>query len=72
MLQVEPILQRPMYYYSCASIKDKGTRLGRSYLFTILRADPKNTKYCLKIDVRKYFPSIDKEILKLKLRKLIK
>lgn len=72
MLQIESILEKPMYYYSCASRKGKGTILGVSHIKKILRQDPKNTKYCLKIDVVKYFPNIDKEILKKKVRTLIK
>lgn len=38
----------------------------------ILLKDKKNTKYCLKLDIKKYYPSIDKNILKIKLRKLFK
>lgn len=35
-------------------------------------ADVRDTKYCLKIDVRKYYPSVDHEILKEIVRKKIK
>ena len=72
MLQIENILKKPMYYYSCASIKGKGVKLASVYIKKILRQDFKNTKYCLKIDITKYFPSIDKEILKSKIRNVIK
>lgn len=34
--------------------------------------DRENTKYCLKIDVRKYYPTIDHDILKAIIRKKIK
>jgi len=34
--------------------------------------DVENTRYCLKADVRKYYPSIDHDILKLIIRKKIK
>ena len=26
--------------------------------------DPRNVKYCLKMDIKKFFPSIDRDILK--------
>ena len=32
----------------------------------------KNTKYCLKLDIKKYYPSIDKEILKSKFKIYLK
>ena len=31
--------------------------------------DKENTQYCLKIDIRKFYPNIDREILKNLLRK---
>lgn len=34
--------------------------------------DEENTKYCLKVDIKKYYPSIDHEILKSLIRKKIK
>ena len=42
------------------------------YIEKILVRDRKNTKYCLKLDVKKFYPSIDKEILKRKFRRKIK
>lgn len=72
MLQIEEILQKPMYYYSCASIKGKGVKLASTYIKKILKQDFKNTKYCLKADITKYFPSIDRNILKNKIREVIK
>lgn len=72
MQQIEDILSKPMYYYSCASIKGKGVKLASVYIKKILKQDFKNTKYCLKMDITKYFPSIDKDILKNKIRRVIK
>lgn len=72
MLQIEEILQKPMYYYSCASIKNKGILFASKYIKQKLIQDYKNTKYCLKADIKKYYPSINKEILKSKIRKKIK
>lgn len=70
MLQIEPILSKRMYYYSCASIRNKGSKL--AVKGTKKAMAHKGTKYCLKLDVRKFYPSIDQKILKEKFRKVFK
>ena len=55
--------------YSC--IKGRGIHKALRAVKEALR-DRKNTQYCLKIDVRKFYPSIDHGILKQLLRKKIK
>lgn len=72
MLQIEDILMKGMYEFCCASIKGRGLLYGKRHLDKILVDDRKYTKYCLKLDVKKFYPSIDKEILKQKFRKRIK
>lgn len=72
MLQIEPILMKKMYYWNCASIKGRGLHHGMRHLKRILVDDRKYTKYCLKLDVKKFYPSIDKEILKNKFKLIIK
>ncbi len=72
MLQLEEVLMKGMYYYNCASIKGRGLIHASKYIQKILVKDRKNTKYCLKLDVKKFYPSIDKEILKRKFRRKIK
>lgn len=72
MQQIEGILKKGMYYYCCASVKNRGILYGAKYIKRILVDDRKNTKYCLKLDIKKFYPSIDKEVLKNKFRKKIK
>lgn len=72
MLQIQPIIYKGMYELCCASIKGRGIQRGMNYLKRILVNDRKYTKYCLKLDVKKFYPSIDKDILKSKFRKIIK
>ena len=72
MLQLEDVLMKGMYYYNCASIKGRGLIHASKYIQKILVRDRKNTKYCLKLDIKKFYPSIDKEILKRKFRRKIK
>lgn len=62
--QIEYILIRGMYKFSCASIKNRGVHYGKKYLEKWLRKDKKNTKYCLKLDIQKFFPSVNNFIMK--------
>ncbi len=72
MNHLEPLLLKRMYYWSCASIKGRGLHHGKKHIEKILVDDRKFTKYCLKLDVKKFYPSIDKEILKNKFRRILK
>lgn len=72
MQQIEPIIMRGMYDLCCASIRGRGLHYASRYIKKHLVDDKKNTKYCLKLDVKKFYPSIDKEILKQKFRAKIK
>lgn len=56
--------------YSC--IKKRGIHLAAKKLKKILLNDPDNTKYCLKLDIKKFYPSVNNEILKNLLRKKFK
>jgi hypothetical protein len=46
--------------------------LALSRLKLALRKDAENTQYCLKLDVKKYYPNINHDILKAKLSKIFK
>lgn len=48
--------------YAC--IKGRGTHKCMTDVHKALMADKKGTKYCLKIDVRKYFDNVDHQALK--------
>lgn len=72
MRVIEPIIMRGAYYWSCGSIPGKGIHHGVQGMKRWLRQDPEETKYCLKLDVRKYYPSIDNQILKGQFRRVIK
>ena len=49
-----------MYDFCCASVKKRGIHYGAKHIKKILMDDRKNTKYCLKLDIKKFYPSIDK------------
>ena len=72
MQQIEYLFMKGMYEYCCASVKGKGEIHAVKYIKKILVKDRKNTKYYIKADIKKFYPSIDKEILKRKFRRIIK
>jgi len=72
MLQLHTLFLKGMYKYTCGGIVGRGTSYGQTALRNWLDKDAKNTKYCLKMDISKYYPSIDKNILKGMLRTKIK
>lgn len=72
ILQISPILSRGMYEFSCGSIPNRGIHYGKKYVERWIKSDRKNTKYYLKLDISKFYPSVDINILKQKLRKKIK
>jgi len=72
MLQIQNIILRGMYKYTCGSVPGRGTSYGQKILRHWLDSDYKGTKYCLKMDVSKFYPSIDTELLKLMFRRQIK
>lgn len=72
MLQIEPIISRGMYEYTCGSVPKRGTSFGQKTLRKWLDKDKRNTKYCLKMDISKFYPSVKNEILKQHFRRVIK
>lgn len=68
---VFPVLEKSFDRYTCASIKGRGTHYAKLAVERFLK-DTKNTKYCLQIDVKSFYASIDKGILTELLRRKIK
>ena len=66
---IQPVLTRGMYEFSCGSVPGRGGKAVKKYLDRVLK---KKVKYVLKIDVRKFFPSINHDNLKEMLSKRIK
>ena len=60
---VEPVLSKGMDYYCCASVKGRGGKRGQAAVRKWLKNDPKNTKYTLQMDISKFYPSINQDIL---------
>ena len=70
MLQIEDIFKETFTNFTCASIPNRGIHYAQNLVNKYLN-DEANTKYCLKIDINKFYPSINHEILKKMLRKKI-
>jgi len=68
---VEPIWIKTLIPNTFACIKGRGIHKGVQKLKEALR-DEEETKYCLKCDVKKFYPSVDHSILKQIIRKKIK
>lgn len=71
MLQIERIFLEVFTDFSCAAIPNKGIHYALKLLNKYME-DKQNTTYCLKLDIKKFFPNIDHNILKRLLRKKIK
>lgn len=69
--ELKPIIFNSLYEYSCGSLPNRGAHKGKKYLEKKIRFDKYNTKYCLKMDIKKFFDSIDHAILKRKLKEFI-
>ena len=72
MLQLQPIIMKNTYHFNCGSIPKRGTSYGQKAIRKWLDNQPKKTKYCLKMDISKYYPSIDNKLMKASFRKKIK
>lgn len=67
---IQPIINQLRGYKK--KIKKDGKVVTEKWIPSILVSDPEATKYCLKLDVRKYYPSIVHDVLKAKYRELFK
>jgi hypothetical protein len=68
---LEPIWMPTFIDNTYSSLKGRGIHYGLRKLKKDLK-DVENTKYCLKLDVKKFYPSITHNILKIIIRKKIK
>lgn len=72
MLVIEPYLIRTFTTDTYSAIPDRGVHLCLRRMRRSLTLDPVGTQYCLKLDIRKYYESIDHDILKSKYARIFK
>jgi len=63
VLVCQDVFLKSAYSHSCGSIPKKGTYHGQRMIKRWLKEDRKNTKYVLKMDIRKYYDSINQDKL---------
>lgn len=69
---MEPIWTKTFISQTYSCVKNKGIHGAFYKLRNDLRKNKQQTEYCLKFDIKKYYPSIDHDILKTILSKKIK
>ena len=69
---IEPILCKHLIPTTYAALPKRGTHAALTKLRQYRTGDPSGTRYCLKLDVKKFFPNINKAILKSLLRRKFK
>lgn len=72
MQVVEPIWASTLIRDTYASLKDRGVHDGVRRIKSSLHEDLEGTRYCLKMDVQQFYPSIDHRLLKEVIRRKIK
>lgn len=69
---IEPILIRKLTADTYSAIPGRGIHQALNRLKKVVRKDKIGTKYCLKLDIKKYYPSINHNILKQKYKNTFK
>ena len=67
-----PMFTKGMFEHSYGSVPERGGHKGKETIKKWIRKGSRNVKYCLKMDIKKYFESIPHDILKTKLARKIK
>lgn len=71
MLQIRHVFMAVFTHHTCASVRGRGLHQATKLVDEYMR-DKGESQYCLKIDVAKFYPSINHEVLKGLLRRKFK
>jgi len=69
---LEPIWKRQLTRDTYSCLKGRGIHACSKAVEHALRIDPRGTKYCLKLDISKFYPNVNHDILKYKIRRKVK
>lgn len=67
-----PIIIRSSYHWSCANIPNRGIDRACIGVERATRKDRRHAKYCVKLDIKKFYPSIDHKALMAAIERRIK
>lgn len=68
---LKPIMMKGMYEHSFGSVPGRGAHLGKKQIEKWIRTGGRDVKYCLKMDIRKYFDSVPHALLKARMAAVI-
>lgn len=69
---IKPVIMQSMDFWNCGSIPGRGIKRGHQAIRKWLKTDKPHTKYCLKMDVKKFYDSVPHNVLLELLNKKIK
>lgn len=69
---IEPIIIKNLILDTYSAIPNRGIHFGVKRINHDIKTDSKGCRYCLKLDMKKYYPSINHDILREKYARLIK
>lgn len=69
---IEPYIVKTFTKFTYSAIPGKGIHAALKDVSHAIRTDVPNCQYCLKLDARKYYPSINHAIMKQKFRRIFK
>lgn len=72
VLVLKPIFAKGMYVFCCGSVPDRGVHYGKKYLEKYIREHSKECRYVLKIDIRHFYESVNTQLIKDRLKAIIK
>ena len=72
MSHFKEVVTKKLYHLSCANIPGMGIKFGDKFVTKWVKQLGNKKLYILKMDIHHYYNSIDRNILKMKLRKLYK
>lgn len=72
MLKIEPYFNKVFVPFTCASLPNRGIHQASEILTKYLYKHRNEELYCLKIDIKKFYPNINRKILKQLLQKVFK
>lgn len=72
ILQIEEILHKNLISNTFSSIPERGIHLALKKMDSDIQNDIGGTKYCLKMDIKKFYPNINQEIVKQLFRRKFK